>query len=131
MRDDLELPMEFEVDERHREQIRFSPESTAADRFVTAGRALDISLGGLGLVTEQFLPRKCEGTVRIFDPQDPRTTLFEHRVKVQRVTMHGHELEYGIGVAFTQPADDLGELIRALKERCEAARDSEEGGGHV
>ena len=36
-----------------------------------AGRSVDISPGGVGMVLAQFLPRMCEGWVRVLHPTSP------------------------------------------------------------
>ena len=86
-REAVELSVEFVVAEPHREQVRFSAMSGAAQGHVTRGAATDISPGGVGFVCPQFVPRMCEGTVRVFNPRPSGTAadgtpvyevMFEH-----------------------------------------------------
>ena len=135
-REALELSAEFVVCEQHREQVRFSAMSGAAEPHVTRGIATDISLGGMGLVCGQFGPRMCEGTVRVFDP-DPvgeapdgtplHEVMFEHRAKIRRVALAGHEPSYALGAAFIDPEPDIEQRIAKVLEA--AVRLGEEGGG--
>jgi hypothetical protein len=114
-REAIELEMEFEIAEPHREQIRFSPNSGALERFITTGLAIDISPGGLGLITRHFVPRMCQGIVRIYRSQKAREVIFEHEVKVRRVSMHRDG--YALGVAFIDPEQGIAERVEELRER--------------
>ena len=110
-RSDIDLPVEFVVAERDRPQVRFSASSPAESESVIRGISIDISPGGMGFNSEVYLPRGCEGSLRVLDPlptgQRPDgTTLYEvffsQRVKVRRVRM----IEGGaffIGVSFAEP----------------------------
>ena len=122
-RDNIELSVEFVVCEKDREQVQFSPMSTAAEPHSTCGRAVDISPGGLGLICQQFVPRMCEGSVRVFDPKPVGTArdgspiyevTFEHPVKVRRVSLASHEPTYALGVAFIDPEPDLEQRVNKL-----------------
>jgi len=122
-REAVELPVELAVCELHREQVRFSPMSSAPEAHVTRGTATDMSSGGMRLVCEQFVPRMCEAMVRVFDPQaigtasdgSPiREVAFEHRVRIRRTTLESHDPRYGLGVAFVEPEPDIEQRIAAL-----------------
>jgi c-di-GMP-binding flagellar brake protein YcgR len=129
--------MEFLVAETHRAQVRFSSLSTAADRHVTRGTVLDVSSGGMGLYCEQFVPRMCEGVVRVFDPTPVGEgadgspvfeVAFEHRVRVRRVSMASHDPTYEVGLAFIDPDPGVDERIERLRAMATAARTASEGG---
>ena len=122
-RENVRFQIEFVIAEGHRDQVRFSGMSSAEDPFATSGYASDVSSGGMGLVCPQFVPRRCEGTVRVFDPTPVGTAsdgspiheiAFEHAVRVCRVTMESHDPTYGLGVAFTDPEPDLAARVDAL-----------------
>lgn len=134
----VELSVEFVVGPRHRDQVRFSPMCSAAEPHATRGKAIDVSTGGMGLLCPQFVPRMCEGTVRVYDPWPVGTAadgspvhevIFEHLAKVRRVTMASHEPSYALGIAFIDPAPDIDARIAQLMERVEAgpAPGAEEG----
>ena len=111
-RREIELPVEFVVAEEHRHQVRFSASSSAIDDHSVRGMSVDISPGGMGFTCQQFLPRMCEGSLRVFDPLPVGTqadgspileVAFEQQVKVRRVQMTSHEPTYFIGVSFADP----------------------------
>ena len=85
--------------------------------------ALDISPGGIGMESRQFLPRTCEGMVRIIDGGE---TLLEQRAKVRRVFLNGREPRYMIGVSFINPPDDIERRIAAIASRFDMAALAEE-----
>jgi hypothetical protein len=126
------LNVEFVVCEEHRELVRFSSMSAAPEPHVTCGTAVDISSGGMGIVCRQFVPRMCEGTVRVFDPRPVGTSrdgtplfdvAFEHRVKVRRVALGSHEPTYAIGLAFVDPEPDIDRRVAKLLVMVAAERD--------
>jgi hypothetical protein len=127
-REHVRLPIELVLADQHATQVRFSQSSTAAGRHAIRGLAVDISPGGMGLQTAQFLPRMCEGIVRVHEPRtgsgevaanDPITTplLFEHRVKVRRVFLLDREPTYAVGVAFVDPAPGIDKTVMSLLDR--------------
>jgi hypothetical protein len=138
----FELAAEFVVADAHRAQVRFSATSAAAEPHVIAARTVDISPGGLGLSVRQFLPRMCEGAVRLFDPKPVGSkhdgtpifrVAFEHAVKVRRVRMTSHEPSYLLGLSFMDPERDLDERLAALQASAAAvaAPASLPGGAHA
>ncbi len=132
-RREIELPVEFVVAEEYRDQVRFSAQSSAIDDHTLRGTSVDISPGGMGFMCRQFLPRQCEGLLRVFDPMpvgmraDGTPILevaFEQRVKVRRVQMTSREPTYFIGVSFADPDNvdpDIGDRIMLLKQAGEGA----------
>jgi len=132
-REAVELPVEFVVSEAHREQVRFSAICTAPEPHLTRGIAVDMSPGGMGLVCEQYVPRMCGGMVRVFDP-DPigtgpdgspvREVVFEHEVKVRRVSLRSHDPTYALGVAFVDPEPDIEQRVAKLLALAQGLGDS-------
>ncbi len=125
-RREIELPVEFVVAEEHRDQLRFGARSSALNDHTVLGTSVDISPGGMGFTSRQFIPRMCEGSLRVFDPMPvgarPDGTpilevAFEQRVKVRRVQMTSHEPTYFIGVSFADPDSvdpDIGNRMMLL-----------------
>ncbi len=125
-RREIELPVEFVVAEEHRDQLRFGSKSSALNDHTLRGTSIDISPGGMGFTSQQFLPRMCEGSLRVFDPMPVGTrpdgtpileVAFEQRVKVRRVQMTSHEPTYFIGVSFADPDSvdpDIGSRMMLL-----------------
>ncbi len=129
----VELPVEFVVAAHHRAQVRFSAGAAALDDHTVRGTSIDVSPGGLGFRCLQFLPRLCEGTIRVLDPTPVGTrgdgtpvheVAFAHQVKVRRVRMLSREPEYLVGVSFSDPesVDPLiAERMLLLKRQFDAA----------
>ncbi len=138
-RETLALRAEFVVADTHRAQVRFASMSGAAEPHVTRGTASDISTGGMGLICPQFVPRMCEGTIRIYHPRPVSTAsdgtpvydvCFEHRAKVRRVTLNSHDPTYALGTAFVDPEPDIETRVAdVLKLAAEAAKMKESEGG--
>lgn len=137
-RREIDLPVEFIVTDEHQDQVRFSSASAAKGPNTVRATTIDISSGGLGLRTRQFIPRMCEGSLRIFDPRPVGTrsdgtaifdVAFEHHVKVRRVSMTSHEPAYFVGVSFVDPEPDLEARITKLLECTNANSDHASGGG--
>ena len=125
----IELDVEFIIRPDHREQVQFSGRSTVSQPHIVRGITADISTGGMGVVCRQFLPRMCEGTVRVFDPEKhqagnsveskPEEVAFEVQVKVHRVTMISHAPSYCHGMAFINPDPDIEQRINKLRQDAE------------
>ncbi len=121
----IQVPVEFDVCPEHRTQVRFSPQSAAPDHHVMHAMALDISPGGLGLESRNFLPRMCEGTVRIVDGGE---ILLEQRAKVRRVVLSRREPRYMIGISFINPPADIERRIATISSRYDMVTPAVEGG---
>lgn len=124
-RREIELPVQFIVCDEHSLQVRFSSVSSAMDGGVLQGTSIDISSGGLALATHQFVPRRCEGIVRVFEPASAGTRgdatpnlrpILEQRAKVRRTRMLGHEPLYKIGLSFLEFGPDFDQKIAMLQE---------------
>lgn len=119
----IEVPVEFIVCDAHAPQVRFSPSSAPAAAHIIRAKAVDVSSGGMGLECRHFLPRMCEGIVRVFHPSAFTSSgdggsvpqvLLEHPVKVRRVYLIGREPRYAIGLAFVNPQPDIKQRIASL-----------------
>jgi c-di-GMP-binding flagellar brake protein YcgR len=128
-RETIDLIVEFVVADPHGAQVRFSGMSPASDAHAVRGRAMDYSAGGMGIILPTFVPRMCEGTVRIFDPVPVSTRsdgspvyeiAVEHPVKVRRVTLLDHEPSYLVGMAFTRQPENFEAQIQQLIDRAHA-----------
>lgn len=132
-RQEIELPVEFIIAAPHRPQVRYSASSSAVNEYTVRGTSVDISPGGMGFICRQFVPRMCEGTIRVFDPTPvgsrPDGTpihevAFAQRVKVRRVRMTSTKPTYFIGVAFADPENvdpDISNRMALLKQQSEGA----------
>lgn len=139
-RETLALRAEFVIGEPHRSQVRFNSMSGAAEPHVTRGVASDISTGGVGLICPQFIPRMCEGSIRIYHPKPVSTATdgtpvyevcFEHRAKVRRVSLASHEPTYALGTAFLDPEPGVEERVAAVLQLATEANAMNQGEGGV
>ncbi len=139
---EIELPVEFVVGDEHRSQVRFSSVSSAVDDGTLRGTSIDISPGGLALASRQFVPRRCEGVIRLFDPTPVGTRgdgtpilqiVFEQPAQVRQIRMLSREPTYFVGVSFADPDTvdpDIGNRIwMLLQHRPEAGGSSPGSGG--
>jgi len=134
----IEMPVELEVCEAHASQVLFSSTSSASGQHVIRGRAIDVSPGGMGIESRQFLPRMVEGVVRVFaaDPSRKKrdgspvmNLVFEQPVKVRRVSQLNREPSYNLGVAFLGAGAEMDQRIAALLVQTGNARDDSSNGG--
>jgi len=114
-RDDINLPVELTIVPEHRSQVTLSATAAASSSHVISGIAHDISPGGVGIECSQYLPRMCEGVLRVFDNSNStHTVIFEHRVKVRRVYMTSRQPTYSLGLAFVSPDPDIPDRVADL-----------------
>ncbi len=124
-REVIDLDLEFVVCDEHQEQVRYSSMSGAVGQHAARGRILDVSSGGMGMQLAQFIPRMCEGMIRVFNPKPVGTksdgsaiyeVMFETRARVLRITMEDHTPTYAIGVAYCDPSPDIEQKIEMLHQ---------------
>ncbi len=116
----VELPSEFTVCREHAAQVHFTPASESISANCIACRTVDISTGGAGIETVHFLPRMCEGVLRVYEQSDDaaeRTLLLEEPVRVRRIEMMGREARYALGLAFTKRSGDIERRIAKVLAR--------------
>lgn len=114
---ELDLPLILRVADEHAQQVMFSRTSGTVEGQVK-GRAVDLSSGGLGAVTDWFLPRMCEGEVTVLtngDGDEPGGVLMSQRVKVRRVSPTASGDTYALGLAFLDTSEELVKQIEAIQ----------------
>jgi len=100
----------------HAGLIRFSPMSGAKDDAIPVS-VVDVSMGGLGFLSEVFLPRKSTVVVRIEDPRGSGTALLEARLRVQRIRMTDRRPGYLIGAALEDDDPDTERQLTAMLDQ--------------
>lgn len=139
-REGLQVPIEFIVCDEHRAQVQFSSSSSALGQYAVKGMAVDISPGGMGLELRQFVPRMCEGVVRVLLPsaieivgESNNEIVFEHRAKVRRIFLTGRDPVYTVGLAFVNPGPEVDAQIASLLVRVKqlALTTGNNGGGRA
>lgn len=111
-RAEVDLDVEFVIAPEHHAQVHFSANSPAVSADTVRGRTTDISSGGVGITSPIYVPRMCEGTLRIVMPSteeqsdsQSQRVMFEHAAKIRRVSMNEPNGQYALGVAFIQQDD--------------------------
>ncbi|MEM9065666.1 MAG: PilZ domain-containing protein [Planctomycetota bacterium] len=123
-RSDLALPLRFKVFETDVAQVRFTSMVDLKDGQVR-GDLVDLSQGGLGILTTVFVPRKAAMTVELLgNAEDGAPVLLECRVRIQTVVMTDRRPAYMLGTSFW-PVDE------SQKAAIEAFVAQVEGGGLV
>ncbi len=99
-RHDVAMAARFCIAPAHAALVRLSTGSGARDGWLEAG-VVDVSNGGIGLVTSVFVPRRCLITLRIRGDESPDSpTLLECVARVQRIVMTDRRPAYLLGTAF-------------------------------
>lgn len=112
-RHDIALRASMSIDKLHAEAVRFSSGACGTDGRVGAD-VVDVSTGGIGLMSPVFIPRKAVVTLEIFglDPQAaPLTTVC---CRVQRVMMTDRRPAYLLGLAFERISAEESSKIQSL-----------------
>lgn len=117
-RHDVALRGRFAIAEPHTRLVRLARTSGMRDGVVEAD-VVDLSAGGLGLLTHVFLPKRVALVCKLLLPQS-ETVAFECEGVVTRVVMTDRRPMYMIGVTFRDVAPaakgQLATLLAALGE---------------
>lgn len=125
-RKSAKLRVELHLDSQCSGQVVFSGTSGAIGPSGIVGELLDVSDGGIGVRTKQFLPRMCHAVARIFVPQDQSgigsdltegQDCVEQAVTVRRTSMDTHDPTYLVGMSFNDRSPEAAEMISSLIER--------------
>ena len=118
-RHDLALPARFCVAPEHAGVVKFSAASGARDGWIDGG-VVDVSSGGLGLVSPIFVPRRCLVTVRVrAEESDESPTILEVAARVQRIVMTDRRPAYLLGTAYEGMTADTTRALQAFMSRLE------------
>jgi hypothetical protein len=121
-RAEIDLDADLVIGEAHRAQLRFSSASGIQEAFVVPCRVDDLSTGGAGLLSSQFVPRQISGTLRIYGTDDlhkpsgmgHRRVILERAVRIRRVSMRDLEPTYALGVSFDDADAGLGQRVQQV-----------------
>ncbi|RMH14693.1 MAG: PilZ domain-containing protein [Planctomycetota bacterium] len=111
-RQDLVLPAIVSVAPEHQSLVRFAPSACERDGWIKA-TLTDISPGGLGLITEVFVPRMSILRVRVMELEGDRHVL-DVKVRTQRVMMTDRRPGYLLGAAFVDLTDEQKTLVESI-----------------
>jgi hypothetical protein len=117
-RHDVALRGRFAIAEAHASTIRLARTSGLRDGVIEAD-VVDLSGGGLGLLSHVFVPKRAILTCKLFLPQS-ESLAFECEGTVTRVVMTDRRPMYLIGVTFREMSaaarDQLTKLLADLGE---------------
>jgi len=82
-------------------------------------RAVDVSLGGVGLKSPLFLPRLCRLTLSLVPPG--RTERLTLELRVHRVTMLDRAPTYYIGAAFDSVTPEQADAVLTMLNHMKAS----------
>lgn len=111
-RHELVLPAILSVAPEHQSLVRFNPSICERDGWIPATLA-DISPGGLGLITQVFIPRMSLMRVRVMRGEDERQVL-DVKVRLQRICMTDRRPAYLLGTAFVELSDEQKNVIQTI-----------------
>lgn len=104
---------DFTIDAGHAEEVRFAPVVSLRNGALPM-TAVDLSDGGVGVVSTTFLPVRLRGAIRLRSPLEGEDALFEAPVAVRRVAMIDRRPGYQIGLAFTDSSDAFSARLDAF-----------------
>ena len=109
----------FCIAPEHAPLVRLSTGSGAREGWIDAG-VVDVSSGGIGLVTPVFVPRRCLITIRIRQDEAPDApTILEIGARVQRIVMTDRRPAYLVGTAFEGLTAESARAVESLLNRME------------
>lgn len=111
-RHELVLPAIVSVAPEHQSLVRFNSAVCERDGWIPA-TLTDISPGGLGLMTQVFLPRMSLIRVRVLRGHDEAQVL-DVKVRVQRVIMSDRRPAYLVGTAFVEVSEEQKAIIESI-----------------
>lgn len=103
----------------HAALVRFSTGSGARDGWIEAG-VVDVSNGGVGLMTTVFIPRRCRVILRLrADDAPDAPVLLEAGARVMRIVMTDRRPAYLVGTSFEGLSPETASALDALMSRME------------
>ncbi len=119
-RREIALGAQVAVAPGHEQVVRLAAAAASRTGWFVA-TAVDMSEGGLGFVTETFLPRGCAARVRLLDPRDNDTTVFEATVRVKRAQMVDRRPAYLVGAVFDESGAEFTERLTVFLRQIDGA----------
>jgi c-di-GMP-binding flagellar brake protein YcgR len=102
------LSAEISVAPEHESTVRLSGSSDIS------ATAVDMSEGGIGVLSGGYLPRRCLAQVRLISPLDPQKEIFSARVRIARAVMVDRRPAYHIGMVFDDQSPEFIDRLTAF-----------------
>ncbi|MFZ4574870.1 MAG: PilZ domain-containing protein [Phycisphaerales bacterium] len=113
---DVVMRAQLSVSPEHAGIVRFSGASGSRDGWIECD-LIDISTGGVGLITRLFVPRRLVARVRIFTSEESTEPALECGIRVQRVIMTDRRPAYLLGTCFEGVTDSEMQALQTLLAR--------------
>lgn len=114
---DIALPARLAIADDHAGQVRFGPEAGAVHGWVDAD-VVDVSAGGLGLISSVFVPRRTLVRIEVINGLDPSAeALLKCVGRVQRVVMTDRRPAYFLGAAFAETNHESDKALEQFMAR--------------
>lgn len=114
VRYELKLRAVLDIASEHSGQVRMSVGGMASSEGIDL-EMIDFSEGGVGLMSDIFLPRGCLGRVRVFEGVGKEeTVVLDAKVRIRRVIMSDPKPAYFLGTAFVDPGPRHQEQLECL-----------------
>jgi len=113
VRHEVFLPARIAVAPEHAEIVRLA--STSPGEPSIEVDLIDFSAGGVGMISQTYLPRNCLIQVRVLSPDENQSEpLFEAIAQIQRIVMTDRRPAYLIGTSFIDLTPKQQEQIDAV-----------------
>lgn len=107
--------------------VRLSAAAGATDGWIEVD-VVDISAGGIGLISTVFFPRRTLLTLRVFSPQAEGVEIFAANARIQRVCMTDRRPAYMLGTSFERLTAAQQAHLRAVLTTVGADAPAKSGG---
>jgi hypothetical protein len=96
---DIALRAHLAIAKPHASDVKFASAAGAKDGWIECD-LIDISTGGVGLITRLFVPRRVLAKVRVFSDENCSSPVLECTCRIQRVIMTDRRPAYLLGTSF-------------------------------
>jgi len=113
VRHDVSMRATLRVASEHTGSVRFTSAAGAKDGWIECDM-VDLSSGGLGVMSGFLVPRRCVVLVRVFGLEAGAGPILEVPCRVQRICMTDRRPAYLIGTSFEAMSATAAEGVNAL-----------------
>lgn len=122
-RHEIALACWCQVDSADESSVRLSPKVASTNGQIEA-TVIDASMGGLGVVSSVFFPKRTRLDVRIPHPVDDSIVALEATMRVQRVAMTDRRPGYLLGLSFVHEDEASSERVDRFLSMLEGSDDA-------
>lgn len=104
------------VDAEHCDAVKLSPSAPQTSGGTIPITAVDVSEGGIGVLTACYLPRRTKCSLVLDNPQDEANPIFKADMRVAQARMVDRRPGYQLGLIFEESGADFQRKLRELIE---------------